>query len=167
MIAEPDPEPDPVTVVASDETTAGVDDPDRWSDIARETLEGESVPTGRLDLIFVDTEDIAVLNRDHMSADGPTDVLAFPIDGPTIDGPPAGEGGAPVHLGDVVICPDVARRQAPGHCGSYEAEMALLVVHGVLHILGHDHAEPDETTAMRSRERHHLDRYGLVHPVPA
>jgi probable rRNA maturation factor len=45
--------------------------------------------------------------------------------------------------------------------------MVLLIVHGVLHVLGHDHAEPAETAAMQRRERHHLDRYGVAHPVPA
>ena len=56
-------------------------------------------------------------------------------------------------LGDVVICPTVARRNAPEHAGTYEDELALLVVHGVLHVLGMDHAEPDETAAMQARER--------------
>jgi probable rRNA maturation factor len=53
----------------------------------------------------------------------------------------------------------VAQRHAPSHAGSYEDEMALLVVHGVLHVLGHDHAEPDETAAMQARERELLDRF--------
>ncbi|MEL6986005.1 MAG: rRNA maturation RNase YbeY, partial [Actinomycetota bacterium] len=67
---------------------------------------------------------------------------------------------------DIVICPEVARRQAPEHCGSIEAELALLVIHGVLHILGHDHAEPEETAVMQARERHHLGLLGHRHPGP-
>ncbi|MET0159656.1 MAG: rRNA maturation RNase YbeY, partial [Acidimicrobiales bacterium] len=84
--------------------------------------------------------------------DGPTDVLSF-----SIDGPGAGPGGL---LGDVVVCPAVARRNAPDHAGTYEDEVALLVVHGVLHVLGHDHAEPDEAAVMRQREVTHLERFG-------
>jgi probable rRNA maturation factor len=59
----------------------------------------------------------------------------------------------------VVVCPAVAERQAPEHAGSYDDELALLVVHGVLHVLGHDHAEPGETAAMHARERDLLDRF--------
>ena len=55
-------------------------------------------------------------------------------------------------LGDVVVCPAVAADQAPTHAGTVDDELALLVVHGVLHVLGHDHAEADETAAMRARE---------------
>ena len=58
----------------------------------------------------------------------------------------------PVLLGDVVVCPAVAADQAPTHAGTLDDELALLVVHGILHVLGHDHAEPDETAAMRARE---------------
>ena len=62
----------------------------------------------------------------------------------------------PVLLGDVVICPGVAADQAPSHAGTLDDELALLVVHGVLHVLGHDHAEPDEAQLMRARELDHL-----------
>ena len=56
-------------------------------------------------------------------------------------------------LGDVVVCPAVAAEQAPTHAGTLDDELALLVVHGVLHVLGHDHAEPDETLTMRPSSR--------------
>jgi probable rRNA maturation factor len=67
----------------------------------------------------------------------------------------------PLLLGDIFICPTVAARNAPAHPGTHapvhhgtlDDELALLVVHGVLHILGYDHAEPDEETAMQARER--------------
>jgi probable rRNA maturation factor len=62
-------------------------------------------------------------------------------------------------LGDVVVCPAVAERQAPEHGASYDDELALLVVHGVLHVLGHDHAEVDEAELMRARERELLQRF--------
>ena len=101
-----------------------------------------------LSLLFVDEEAIAELNGRFMDADGPTDVLAFPIDDPVVAGrwPDAGTAGPdrddpepgdlPLLLGDVVVCPAVAQRQAPAHAGSYDDELALLVVHGVLHVLG-------------------------------
>jgi probable rRNA maturation factor len=64
-----------------------------------------------------------------------------------------------VLLGDVVVCPAVARRNAPSHAGTYEDELALLVVHGVLHLLGLDHAADDERVAMQAKERAALDRH--------
>jgi probable rRNA maturation factor len=65
----------------------------------------------------------------------------------------------PTLLGDVVICPSVAWRNAPDHAGTYEDELALLVVHGILHLLGMDHVDEEEATAMELRERELLDRY--------
>jgi probable rRNA maturation factor len=62
-------------------------------------------------------------------------------------------------LGDVVICPAVAYRNAPEHAGTYDDELALLVVHGLLHLLGLDHDEPDEAEAMEAKERELLARY--------
>jgi probable rRNA maturation factor len=62
-------------------------------------------------------------------------------------------------LGDVVVCPAVAARQAPEHAGTTDAELALLVVHGVLHLLNYDHAEDDEAAVMQRRERELLDRF--------
>lgn len=154
-----------------DETPDGAGDLTRWCEVARSTLEGEGVGRGQLDLIFVDPEAMAELNREHMGEDRPTDVLAFPLDGPEVLAeplaPPAGPHEPPPHLGDVVVCPDVARRQATDHTGTVDAEFTLLVVHGVLHVLGHDHAEEAERRAMQARERHHLARYGFAHPVAA
>jgi probable rRNA maturation factor len=94
-----------------------------------------------------------------MGVSGPTDVLAFPVDDPAMV-----PDGIPVLLGDVVVCLSVAARQAPTHAGDYDSELSLLIVHGVLHLLGHDHAEPAETEAMQARERLHLARYGMVRP---
>ena len=106
-----------------------------------------------------------------MDKEGPTDVLAFPIDDPIDAGrwPDSGSTGPdreppelgelPLLLGDVVVCPAVAARQAPTHAGSYDDEIALLVVHGVLHVLGMDHAEPEEAAAMQARERELLDKF--------
>ncbi|MCP3989998.1 MAG: rRNA maturation RNase YbeY [Actinomycetia bacterium] len=147
----------------------------RWSALAHETLLAEGMVGGHLDLFFVDREPMGELNRQHLGQDRPTDVLSFPLDGPGLASAPeslgdsmeakVGVDGPPPHLGDVVVCPDVAREQAAGHAGSVEAELALLVIHGVLHVLGHDHVAPEETVEMQSRERHHLARAGFAHPV--
>jgi len=147
-------------VAVHDHGSDPLPNPDRWAEMAQTTLAAEGVNHGSFDLIFVDEDTIAELNHEHMGKPGPTDVLAFPMDGgdESIDGVPA-------HVGDVVICAAVAQRQAPDHAGSLEAELCLLIVHGVLHVLGHDHAEPDETAVMVERERYHLSRYSFVHPT--
>ncbi|HEX6419730.1 MAG TPA: rRNA maturation RNase YbeY [Acidimicrobiales bacterium] len=161
-----------VQVFAADEQNVAPVDVERWAVLARDVLVSEGVRgEAELSLLFVDEAAIAELNKRFMEVDGPTDVLAFPIDDPAVAGrwPDAGTAGPdrdepepgdlPLLLGDVVVCPAVARRQAPAHAGSYDDELALLVVHGVLHVLGHDHAEPDETAVMQARERELLDRF--------
>ena len=105
----------------------------------------------------VDEEPMATLNAEYMGGEGSTDVLSFPVDDPA-----EVPDGIPVLLGDIVLCPVVADRQAADHTGDYDTELALLLVHGVLHLLGHDHAEPAEEAAMRERERVHLARHGRV-----
>ena len=142
----------PITVVAQSELDDG--DPegdvdlDRWRQLAKAALRAEGVAAGELNLFFVDAAAMAELNIEHMGGDGPTDVLAFPIDGPT-----SGAESLPTLLGDVIICPAVARRYAADNGVEFDDEVALLVVHGVLHVLGHDHAEPDETVLMKAREQ--------------
>jgi probable rRNA maturation factor len=161
-----------VQVFGADEQDRAEVDVERWAGLAREVLVAEGVRgEAELSLLFVDEAAIAELNKRFMDAEGPTDVLAFPIDDPVVAGrwPDAGTAGPdrddpepgdlPLLLGDVVVCPAVARRQAAQHAGSYDDEMALLVVHGVLHVLGHDHAEPDETAVMQERERALLERF--------
>jgi probable rRNA maturation factor len=156
---------DDVTVVAADEQTAtdGVAvDVDRWADLAAAALVAED-QRGELTLTFVDRDDIAALNAEHLGHDGPTDVLSFPLD---VDDDPA-QPGVPVLLGDVVVCPAVAAEQAATHAGSLDDELALLVVHGVLHVLGHDHAAADETATMRTRELELLQAHHWHGPPPA
>jgi probable rRNA maturation factor len=134
-------------------------DADRWVALATAVLRDEGVASpAELSLWFVGEDEIAVLNEEHMGESGPTDVLSFPLD--ASDEEPLAEG-MPVLLGDVFICPAVAARNAPQHPGTHASvhhgtvddELALLVVHGVLHILGYDHAEPGEEAAMQARER--------------
>jgi len=153
-------------VFVADEQDAHPVDLARWARLAEHALAVEGARDGELSLLFVDETAIADLNARFMAATGATDVLAFPIDDIGIDTGRAPDGGTdgpdrpdvhpgdlPTLLGDVVICPAVAARNAPDHAGTYDDEIALLVVHGVLHVLGHDHAEADETERMQGRER--------------
>ncbi|HKA84638.1 MAG TPA: rRNA maturation RNase YbeY [Acidimicrobiales bacterium] len=152
-----------VEVFGADEQQDAPVDVRRWVDLARNVLLAEGVAGhAELSLLFVDEDTIAGLNRRFMDADGPTDVLAFPIDDPRSVDPGAdasGPAAGPLLLGDVVVCPAVAERQAPDHGASYDDELALLVVHGVLHVLGHDHADAEETARMQARERELLGRF--------
>lgn len=119
-------------------------DVDRLRELASFVLERRRVPDDmELSVLCVERDTIAQLNAHHMGATGPTDVLAFPIDLPGETAP-----GEPAILGDVVLCPAVAAEQAVDHGTSAEAEMDLLLVHGILHLLGMDHGEPDEKAAM-------------------
>jgi probable rRNA maturation factor len=153
-----------VTVVPADEQADVVVDAGRWARLAAAVLTAEG-RTGELTLSFVDTDEIAALNAEHMGSAGATDVLSFPLDDVAGDALPDGFG--PVLLGDVVICPAVAAENAPTHAGTLDDELALLVVHGVLHIVGHDHAEPDETARMRAAELTHLIDHHWNGPAPA
>ena len=150
-------------VVAVDEQADMAVDLERWARLATDSLVASGLTEGELNLLFVDEAAMTELNREHMDEDGPTDVLSFPLDG--ADDDPFGDN----LIGDVVVCPVYAARQAPehagdrGHDGSVEDELALLIVHGVLHILGHDHAEADESARMQAAEAELL----LAHHRPA
>jgi probable rRNA maturation factor len=148
-------------VVGADDQDAIEVDVERWVDLARAVLDTEG-RTGELSLTFVDPDEISTLNAEHLGHDGPTDVLSFPLD----DDPEATPLGVPVLLGDVVICPAVADEQASAHAGTLDDELALLVVHGVLHVLGHDHADPPGTAAMRARELTLLEQHHWRGPAP-
>jgi probable rRNA maturation factor len=161
-----------MAVFASDEQSIVEVDLPRWLRLTRMVLTEERAPAdAEVSLIFVDEEAIADLNGRFLGGDGPTDVLAFPIDDdqlPTGRHPDTGGRGpgtatepsdVPLVLGDVVVCPTVAARQAPDHAGTVDDELALLVVHGVLHLLNYDHAEEREAASMQRRERELLDRF--------
>lgn len=112
--------------------------------LVEHVLEALDVPVElELSITCVDMRRIAELNEVYLGGEGPTDVLAFPID--AVDDV---EVGVPGLLGDVVVCPRVAATQAGTHGRTATAELDLLVVHGILHLLGHDHADDDERTAM-------------------
>jgi probable rRNA maturation factor len=161
-----------VSIFGSDEQDDVDVDVMRWVSLARLVVDDEKVPgTSELSLLFVDRTTIAELNEKFLGGTGPTDVLAFPMDDDLVlpgrqpdqggRGPGApGEGGEPPTLiGDVVVCPAVAAVQAPEHGASVDDELALLVVHGVLHLLNYDHADPRDEIAMQQRERELLARF--------
>ena len=111
------------------------------ADLARTTLEQEGLRDVELSVSFVDETEMEDLHVRYMDEPGPTDVLSFPLD---VD-----EDGSRV-LGDVVICPAVAARNDPA---DPKAELRLLIVHGVLHLLGYDHKADAEKAEMWARQQ--------------
>jgi probable rRNA maturation factor len=134
-------------------------DTDAVLDCSRYTLDEMGVnPLAELSVLLVDVAYMTELNHRWMGGDGPTDVLAFPMEEGTIDpGPNEVIGAEPTLLGDVVLCPEVAARQAQAAGHSAADELHLLTVHGVLHLLGYDHAEPDEEREMFTLQARLLD----------
>ena len=171
----------PIEVFVADEQSDRPVDPARWGALAEAVLSAEGVRgDAELSVLFVDEQAIAALNSRFLGREGPTDVLSFPIEdepvgsgrNPDSGGPgpgwvPPEQNEAPTLLGDVVICPEVAHRQAPDHAGTYEDELALLLVHGVLHLLGMDHEEEAEAEEMERREQELLDRYFRARAAPS
>ena len=113
-----------------------------------------------LSLVLCDDATIHALNRDYRGVDRPTDVLSFAQE----EGEPAGSAGVRV-LGDVAISLDTAERQAREQGHAVEIELRVLLVHGLLHLLGHDHGEPEEAAAMRAAEADLLARLGRDRPA--
>jgi probable rRNA maturation factor len=132
-------------VFLTDEQDLAVDGDDLLA-LARYVLAAREVPPEmEVTVLLVDEPTMTELNSTHMGASGPTDVLAFPIDDPNEI---AGEQQA--ILGDVVLCPAVAFEQARGLGRDGQQELRLLTTHGILHLLGMDHAEPAEEREMFS-----------------
>jgi probable rRNA maturation factor len=137
-----------VSVEVLDESGSDVDlDAGSLAGLARFVLDRMRMhPATEMCLRLVDEGTIETLNRQWMDAEGPTDVLAFPMDeltpGDLTDEPAEG------YLGDIALCPQVAARQAPEHRHQARDEIDLLCVHGILHLLGYDHAEPEEHQEM-------------------
>ncbi len=167
-----------IDVFAADEQRAHPVDVSRWVGLARQVLDARGVKgEAEVSLLFVDEEAIAALNEQFLGKSGPTDVLSFPIeDEPTLPGrsPDFGgtgpgtslEPGPLTLLGDVVICPAVAARHAVEHQVSLDDEVALLVVHGLLHLLGMDHEDDAEAERMEALERQLLQRFHRGHQGP-
>jgi len=124
-------------------------------DIARQVLEAQGAGAeAELGLVIVTQERIKQLNRDYLGRDEPTDVLAFSTreevgaDLPPFVQPPDGI----LHLGEVIISYPQAVVQAEEHCHSIKEEIAILIIHGVLHLLGYEHDKPELAHQMRTKE---------------
>jgi probable rRNA maturation factor len=160
-------------VFAADEQSDRPVDLARWVALAERVLGDRGIGEGaELSVMFVDETSIAGLNERFLGRKGPTDVLSFPIEDELIgpghvpDQEASGPGRGPIELeevplliGDVVICPEVAWRQAPEHAGNYDDELALLLVHGILHLLGMDHEDASEAATMEALEQQLLDAH--------
>ena len=120
--------------------------------LGRHVLDALNVHPGtELSILLVTSEVMSELHQRWMDEPGPTDVLSFPMD--ELRPGSTGEPAPPGLLGDVVLCPEVAAGQALEAGHSTSEELLLLTTHGILHLLGFDHAEPDERTEMFDLQR--------------
>jgi probable rRNA maturation factor len=149
--------------ISVEEEFQGLVDRDWVRKIAQKVLEAEGVaPPYEVSLVFTDSETVQELNRNYRGVDEPTDVLAFymlsqqeadfsfvlPPDGVT-------------HLGEVIISYPQAVEQAREQGHPVEQELALLIIHGILHLLGYDHEEAEDEAEMRAREKELLEEIAL------
>jgi probable rRNA maturation factor len=118
---------------------------------ARAVLDGENIADAEISLAFVDNATIHRLNRQYLDHDEPTDVLSFPLSEPN----------ARRLSGELVIGAEVARAQATDRGHDVQAELALYVIHGILHLCGYDDHTAAGAGTMRQRERHYLQALGL------
>lgn len=122
--------------------------------LAQQVLAAEEVPDrAEVSISFVDDATIAQLNERYRSIAGPTDVLSFECDSVADELSDAAVVSEHVYeVGDVIIAPDMAERQASEYGQSFKAEIELLLVHGLLHLCGYDHMRDDEARIMEARE---------------
>lgn len=165
MTAEPD-----IRVILTDEQEIEVDH-DRVVEVAMRTARSEGA-RGEISITLVPADRMAQLHLEYMNEPGPTDVLSFPVDG-LVQQPPgdlpghhpahadvSGEdgldgAGPPIMIGEVVVCPAAARGGE-----NLASEVDLLVAHGVLHLLGHDHGDGPGARRMRAAEKRLTGRSG-------
>jgi probable rRNA maturation factor len=143
-------------------------DPSLLAALAERTLTMERAPAGSVSIVITDDETVQALNRAYRGLDEPTDVLSFGLGGlakPLEDAPTEDfvlPAGAPLDIGEVVIAYPYASRQARAMGRPVRDEIALLVVHGVLHLLGYDHLAPAEEARMQARERAVLSAFDIA-----
>ncbi len=135
-------------------------------ELAELVLRGEGVPEGsEVAIVFIDEDEMTGLNERHRGVEGPTDVLSFPLEDGAPGRPPQRDpAGPPLNLGDIFIAPGVVRQNAERADVDFADELALMVVHGLLHLLGWDHEEEAEAERMEARERQLLASVGRVRP---
>ena len=150
-----------MNIAVSGEDRPGVEH-DELCDFVESILVGEGVDQdASLAVTFIDAADIADLNERFMGKSGSTDVLSFPIEDAHPGHPPVGDpGGPPLALGDIFICTDVVATHADEYGVSFDQELYLMIVHGVLHVLGWDHQSDTDAEAMEERESKHLMSVG-------
>lgn len=147
-----------MSIEIANETGEDVDER-RLVRLARFVLDEMGIhPQAELSVLLVDEPAMERLHVQWMDEPGPTDVLAFPMDELRPDS--AGKDPEPGLLGDVVVCPSVAARQATAAGHTTAEELDLLVTHGVLHLLGYDHAEPAEEREMFGLQDRLRRRFG-------
>jgi probable rRNA maturation factor len=128
----------------------------RMRDVVRTVLEGEGIGEAEISLAFVDNATIHRLNKQFLGHDEPTDVLSFPLSEPN----------SRKLAGELVLGAEVGLAQAAEQGHDVQAELALYVIHGLLHLCGHDDHDPAAVSAMRQRERHYLTLLGLPDIAP-
>jgi probable rRNA maturation factor len=146
---------DRISVQVDDTFLAEVDVADLVRVIAI-ALAAEDRDGAEVTLVITDDEAVAELNREYRAVDGPTDVLSFSAQEPTPGFVSAPEAAG--YLGDIIIALPFTRQQAARLSRPLADELRLLAVHGTLHLVGYDHAEPDEETAMWARQDEILGR---------
>ncbi|MGY5318576.1 rRNA maturation RNase YbeY [Neomicrococcus lactis] len=152
-----------MSIEISNETSVDTD-LDEVRKLARFVLDSLWVhPEAEVGITLVDEEASARLHVEWMDLEGPTDVMSFPMDELT-PGTPGNVSSAGM-LGDIVICPEVAKQQAQAGGHSYLDEVLLLTTHGLLHLLGFDHEEAEEREEMFSLQRELLEKH-LGRPAP-
>jgi probable rRNA maturation factor len=128
----------------------------RMREIVRAVLDGEGVADAEISLAFVDNLTIHQLNQRYLQHDEPTDVLSFPLSDP----------GAKRLAGELVIGAEVAKTQSEIRGHDVQAELALYVIHGLLHLCGYDDKSESAAKEIRERERHYLGKLGLPDIAP-
>ncbi len=141
--------------IASPQESVAIDR-GRMRDAVRTVLEGEGRADAEISLAFVDNATSHRLNRQYLNHDEPTDVLSFPLS----------EGTTGRLKGELVIGAEVALAQAESLGHDVQAELALYVIHGLLHLCGYDDHTEAEAAEMRERERHYLQKLGLPDIAP-
>jgi probable rRNA maturation factor len=151
-----------VPVVVSDEHPSSGLDEDQLRRWAEAVLAAEGYPPQtEVSVTLVGDDRMASLNTDALHREGPTDVLAFPLERLRAGSVPVVDPhGPPLLIGDVVIAPDYVRRQAERWRVDPADEMALMVTHGILHLLGYEHDEDTQAEMMETRERQILAGQG-------
>jgi probable rRNA maturation factor len=125
-------------------------------EVGRAVLEGEDIAQYEISLAFVDDPTIHRLNKQFLEHDEPTDVLSFPLSDPS----------AKILQGELVIGVEVAQRQAHERGHALHTELALYVIHGLLHLCGYDDRDDRAAAQMRERERHYLGLLNLPDIAP-